>query len=324
MATTTFSSTTRSSNARIALRVVIALLALLLIAFLAFDFWFYRAVRAALPQEDGTVRVAGLSQPVTVTRDSLGIPTITAANLSDLFFAQGYITAQERLWQMDMTRRFASGDLAVILGPDFIATDREQRILGLRQVAEKAVAAMDPVQRAQFQSYADGVNAYIAEHTKTLPLEFRFLTYAPHVWTVEDSLLVGLSMTEFLNHGYYKEILAKEKVLAKLGPELTAELFVNSSWRDHPPGSEGESLASAPPKEDESDEEEAATSQKGRKTSNAQGPRTAGAPLILAAIREPVAGRVSRNALPPWLERLGCLGRAHGLGQAAAVERHAP
>ena len=144
---------------------------------------------------------------------------------------------------MDMTRRFASGDLAVILGPDFVDTDREQRILGLRQAAEKAVARMDPAQRAQFQAYANGVNAYIAEHSKTLPLEFRFLTYAPHVWTVEDSLLVGLSMTEFLNHGYYKEELLKEKALAKLGPELTAELFVNSSWRDHPPGSEGQSLA---------------------------------------------------------------------------------
>ena len=121
-------------------RVVIALLVLLLIAFLAFDFWFYRAVRAALPKEDGTIQLAGLTQPVMVTRDSLGVPTITATNLDDLFFAQGYVTAQERLWQMDMTRRFASGDLAVILGPDFVATDREQRILGLRQAAEKAVA----------------------------------------------------------------------------------------------------------------------------------------------------------------------------------------
>src|SRR5271169_6274367 len=158
---------------------------------------------------------------------------------------------------MDMTRRFASGDLAVILGPDFVSVDREQRILGLRQTAEKVVAAMDPVPRAQFQAYANGVNAYIAEHTKTLPMEFRFLTYAPHVWTVEDSLLVGLSMTEFLNHGYYKEELLKEKMLAKLGPELTAELFVNSSWRDHPPGSEGLSIENSPPADLTPDEEEA-------------------------------------------------------------------
>src|SRR5271169_2977710 len=165
MATMTSSSPPRTSNARFALRVVIGVLALMVITFLAFDLWFYRAVRAALPQEDGVIHLAGLSQPVVVSRDSLGVPTITAANLDDLFFAQGYVTAQERLWQMDITRRFASGDLAVILGPALLDTDREQRILGLRQVAEKAAAAMDPQQRAQFQAYADGVNAYIAEHT---------------------------------------------------------------------------------------------------------------------------------------------------------------
>jgi penicillin amidase len=185
------------------------------------------------------------------------VPTITASTLDDLFFAQGYVIAQERLWQMDMTRRFASGDLAAILGPDFAKVDRDQRILGLRQVAEKTVASMDPVQKAQFQSYANGVNAYIAEHTKSLPMEFRFLTYAPHVWTVEDSLLVGLSMTEFLNHGYYREILLKEKAIARLGPQLASELFVNSSWRDHPPGAEGKSLADEPPA-DVPDEEETA------------------------------------------------------------------
>src|ERR1035438_9529412 len=149
----------KSPKSRFVFRTVVAILVLLLIAFLAFDFWFYRAVQAALPQEDGTIQVAGLAQSVMVSRDSLGIPTITAASLDDLFFAQGYITAQERLWQMDMTRRFASGDLAIILGPDFVDTDREQRILGLRQVAEKAVALMDASQRAQFQAYANGVNA---------------------------------------------------------------------------------------------------------------------------------------------------------------------
>ncbi len=264
MATMTSSSPPRTSNARFALRVVIGVLALMLITFLAFDLWFYRAVRAALPQEDGVIHLAGLSQPVVVSRDSLGVPTITAANLDDLFFAQGYVTAQERLWQMDIARRFASGDLAVILGPDLVATDREQRILGLRQAAEKAAAILEPAQRAHFQAYADGVNAYIAQHVKTLPLEFRFLTYAPHVWTIEDSMLVGLSMTEFLNHGYYKEELLKEKTLARLGPELTSELFVNFSWRDHPPGSEGRSIESEPANELTPDEEESAPPAKNR------------------------------------------------------------
>ena len=242
MVTPTIAPPARSSNRKFIFRVVVAVLVLLLIAFLAFDVWFYRAVRAALPQRDGTIHLAGLTNPVIVTFDSLGVPHIAASNLRDLLFAQGYITAQDRLWQMDMTRRYASGELSAVLGPEYIKIDREQRILGLRQAAERAVANMPPAQRAQFEAYAAGVNAYIAQHQKTLPLEFRFLVYFPHVWTVEDSALVGLSMTEFLNHYLYRGKLLKEKVLAQLGPELTADLFVNSSWRDHPPGAEGASI----------------------------------------------------------------------------------
>ena len=134
------SSAVRPSKSKFIFRAVIAVLVLLLLAFLGFDFWFYRAVRAALPQRDGSVRLAGLTAPVIVTYDALAVPNISASNLPDLFFAQGYITAQDRLWQMDMTRRFASGDLAVALGPKYLKYDREQRILGLRQVAERAAS----------------------------------------------------------------------------------------------------------------------------------------------------------------------------------------
>jgi len=267
MVATTIAPPARSSNRKFIFRAVVAVLLLLLVAFLAFDFWFYRAVRAALPQVDGTIHLAGLTSPVVVTYDSLGVPNISASNLPDLLFAQGYITAQDRLWQMDMTRRYASGDLSAVLGPEYVKIDREQRILGLRQVAERSVANMPAAQRAQFEAYAAGVNAYIAQHQKTLPLEFRFLTYFPHVWTVEDSALVGLSMTEFLNHGLYKEKLLKEKVLAKLGPELTADLFVNSSWRDHPPGAESNSIENEIPEQTTPDEEESPAPRRGEKTS---------------------------------------------------------
>lgn len=228
-------SSVRPPKSSFALRAVIVVLALLLVAFLGFDYWFYRAVRNSQAQRDGTVRLSGLTAPVTITYDSRGVPNISAANIPDLFFTQGYITAQDRLWQMDMMRRYTSGDLAVILGPQYIKYDRENRILGLRQVAQQAAADMDAQTRAQFEAYASGVNAYIEQHRKTLPMEFRFLGYFPHAWTVEDSLLVGLSMTEFLNHGLYKDKLAKEKILARLGPELTNDLFINVSWRDHPP-----------------------------------------------------------------------------------------
>ena len=252
---TTFSPP-RRKRASITLRVVIFLLAFVLLLFVAADVWFFRASKASLPMVDGTAKLSGLNAAVIVTRDSLGVPNISAQNLHDLFFAQGFVTAQDRLWQMDMTRRYASGDLSAILGPEYVATDKEQRILGLRQVAEKAVAGMAPEDRARLQAYADGVNAYIQLHQKTLPLEFRLMTYFPYEWTVEDSMLVGLSMTEFLNHYMYKKELQREKILAQLGPELTADLYVNSSWRDHPPGQEGQSIEQEAPTGDNPDQEE--------------------------------------------------------------------
>ena len=240
----------RRKQPSIALRAVIVLLIFFLFLFVVADVWFYRAAKASLPAVDGTLKFSGLTAPVIVTRDSLGVPNISAGNVHDLFFAQGFVTAQDRLWQMDMTRRFASGDLAEILGPEYSKSDIQQRILGLRQVAEKMTADLSPDERAHFQAYADGVNAYIAQHQKSLPVEFRLMTYFPYAWTVEDSMLVGLSMTQFLNHYMYKKELQKEKILAKLGPDLTADLYVNSSWRDHPPGAEGQSIENEPPAED--------------------------------------------------------------------------
>ena len=242
-----------------------------------------------------------------MTYDALGVPNIAAANLPDLFFAQGYITAQDRLWQMDMTRRYASGDLAAVLGPDYVKFDREHRILGLRQVAERTVASMDVVQRAHFEAYAAGVNAYIAQHQKTLPLEFRFLTYFPHYWTPEDSVLVGLSMTEFLNHGMYKDELEKEKLLARLGPELTADLFVNSSWRDHPPGMDTTSIENEIPGETTPDEEEEAP-RHGKKTSRIT-PEEKQVPRLVAALvaRDDKPKQAVRPAAPARDERNGGL-----------------
>ncbi len=268
-------SAVRRSPFGLAFRIVVIVLALLIVAFLGFDFWFYRAVKHSQAMRDGTLKLAGLAAPVIVTYDELGVPNISAANIPDLFFTQGYVTAQDRLWQMDMLRRYTSGDLAAILGPDYVKYDRENRILGLRQVAESASAAMDPQTRAQFEAYAAGVNAYIAQHRKTLPLEFRFLGYAPRVWTVEDSMLVGLSMTEFLNHWQYKHKLEREKILSKLGPELTADLFVNTSWRDHPPipptAIENEPPSDATPSEEE--EQPAASPAKGDAAKTPAGPK---------------------------------------------------
>lgn len=197
--------------------------------------WFLSIARSALPELDGPFPIAGISAPVSVTRDAHGVPTIDAANLDDLFFAQGYVTAEDRLFQMDLLRRAAAGNLAEIVGEAALQHDRQQRILGIRAAVEKGLTAATPEDRRQFNDYAQGVNAYINSHSSRLPLEFRILRYEPRPWSAEDSMLVAYQMVETLSTSP-KAAITREKILAKLGPELTADLYINRSWRDHPPG----------------------------------------------------------------------------------------
>jgi penicillin amidase len=224
--------------------------------------WAYFLAHSALPQLDGAVQVRGLSTQVRVTRDAQGVPTIEASTLQDLFFAQGYVTAQDRLWQMDIMRRFAAGELAEILGDDLLKHDREQRILGLRIASQKALEITSEAERSRLSAYALGVNAYIESHRDKLPLEFSVLHYSARLWTPEDSTLIAAQMVKDLNHGPYRQALTREKILAKLGPELTADLYVNSSVRDHPPTMSSPHL---PKNEDGKITAEAADSSSGEK-----------------------------------------------------------
>src|SRR5208337_688598 len=233
----------------------------LLIAVLVGVWWLFGIAHSALPQLDGSVSVPGISSQVRVVRDEHGVPTIEAATLEDLFFAQGYVTAQDRLWQMDIMRRAAAGELSEVIGENTVKMDREERILGLRLAAERAEKNMSLSvrDRAYFDAYARGVNAFLASHRDRLSLEFRLLKYTPRPWTVTDSLLVGARMVQDLNHYNNPPALTREKVLAKLGPELTADLYVNSSWRDRPPGDvrrmEEEPAANSGDSDDDDDEE---------------------------------------------------------------------
>ncbi len=220
---------------RPALRILLFFIGFLLVAAAVAAGWFYSIARSSLPQLDGIARVHGISSGVRVVRDAHGVPTIEAATLDDLFFAQGYVIAQDRLWQMDMMRRAAAGELSEVAGPATLEMDREQRILGLRVAAESAEKQMSARDREYFEAYARGVNVFLDSHQDRPSLEFRLMKYKPRPWTVTDSLLVGARMVEDLNHYSYARALTHEKILAKLGPELTADLYVNSSWRDRPP-----------------------------------------------------------------------------------------
>jgi penicillin amidase len=237
------------------LRVVAFVLSLILLAVLGLCGWFYSLARSALPQLDGRLRVLGLTAPVKVIRDGHGSPVIDAANLDDLFFAQGYVTAQERWFQMDGMRRFAAGELSEVFGSDYLEHDRQQRILGLKVVAQKTVEALPTEDRSRFEAYARGVNAYLEAHRDRLPLEFRMLRYSPRPWTPEDSTLIGVQMVEDLSSSP-RHALMREKILAKLGPELTADLYVNSSWHDRPPTVSRPTLDQEIKGEDQNDDED--------------------------------------------------------------------
>lgn len=228
--------------------------------------WAYWIAHSALPQVDGTGVAPGLSSKVRVVRDEHGVPTIEAATLEDLFFAQGYVTAQDRLWQMDIMRRAAAGELSEIIGEDTLKMDREQRILGLRVVAEAAEKNISARDRAYFDAYTRGVNAFIESHRDRLPLEFRLLKYQPRPWAVTDSLLVGARMVQDLNHYSYARALTREKVLAKIGPELTADLYVNSSWRDRPPTDVRRGMDQEPAADGDDDDDDEEVEPEGRDT----------------------------------------------------------
>jgi penicillin amidase len=210
------------------------LLILLLTAFVGVRHWILNTLTAALPQIDGTLSVPGLSANVTVQRDTRGVPHIHAVTLDDLVFAQGLVTASDRLFQMDLLRRHAAGELAEIIGPSMLQHDRIQRVLQLRATADRAVSALPPEQLHYLEAYTRGVNAAIELQRSNLPLEFRILRYQPAPWTARDSLLVGLVMFQDLTNSFPSK-LNREALTAHLTPDLVADLYPVGSWRDHPP-----------------------------------------------------------------------------------------
>jgi penicillin amidase len=220
--------------ARIGAGLVISLLIVAIVAAAGSLAWLKGAMREQMPQLDGNLQLPGLSAPVLVRRDSHGIPHIQAANMDDLLEAQGFVIAQDRLWQMDMARRFAAGELAELLGPSVVEHDKVQRVLQIRPAAERLTATMPEDQKRLFEAFARGVNAFITRHQENLPAEFRLLGYKPRPWQPVDSWLVALNMVGRLDT-LYPWKLEREKVEARLGPTLAAELYPTTTFRDHPP-----------------------------------------------------------------------------------------
>jgi len=154
------------------------IVALMQVLFLSLCLTPAQRVSAQQPPATNSLNVAGLRDRVTIRRDERGIPYIEAKNDEDLYFAQGYVTASDRLWQMDLLRRTERGELAEVLGSAAVEQDKQHRTLGFSHVVDAELAQAPPQTRTVFEAYARGVNAYIATLTnKTLQA---FLTCFPH------------------------------------------------------------------------------------------------------------------------------------------------
>jgi penicillin amidase len=241
---------------RILLGTLVVLVLLLLILAGIGVFWVRSVTIAALPELDGDLHITGLSAPVAVRRGAHGVPHIQAATQDDLFLAQGYVTAQDRLWQMDTFRRNANGDLAEVLGSRLILHDKVKRVMGFRKVAQRLYANLSSDDRRRFDDYARGVNLYIQQHQDSLPPEFRILGYKPAPWSGVDSMSVATMMVDMLDTQWDVK-QAREEIGAKLNnPKLESQLYPVGSWRDRPPTGEVIDLTQPQPAPSSTDEDE--------------------------------------------------------------------
>lgn len=216
-------------------RILRVLNSLLLIGFvlLAVGAWWF--FWRPLPQTSGHL-TAPVSARATVDWDGLGVPHIHAATQADAFLIQGYVTASERLWQMDTLRRAAAGDLCEIVGPQALELDEDSRRLRMRRIAESIYGDLSAQDRADTTAYARGVNYFIETHHHRLPFEFAALGYDPKPWSVVDTILIGLYMFRDLTTSW-PEHLEEADLLAHGDPAKVALLFPSRAGTEIQPGS---------------------------------------------------------------------------------------
>lgn len=186
------------------------------------QFLFRHFSQSHLPQTDGRLYLPGLRDRVTIQRDRWGIPHIQAANRHDLFFAQGVVHAQDRLWQMELNRRAATGTLSALLGPATLDTDRLARTLGFARLARQSWECLSERVRADVLAYTDGVNAYLNSRPP-LPVEFSLLRHTPAPWQPLDTVAYGRLQMWALSNGASGELPLAQLIKA-VGEARAAEL----------------------------------------------------------------------------------------------------
>jgi penicillin G amidase len=206
----------------------IALLGLVAAASAGGYFWFRHAIAKSQPLISGEVQAGGLKDDVEIIRDTYGVPHIHAKNEQDLYFATGYAMAQDRLWQMDFTRRLGQGRLSEILGKDLVKLDRFFRMIGASGMNKSIPMDLAFLTR----SFADGVNAYLEANQDRLPLEFKILGYSPERWAPDDYQAILKVINWALSLGWRVDLTAG-KILDKVGNDKFKEAF--PAWPETAP-----------------------------------------------------------------------------------------
>lgn len=185
---------------------------------------YIQIVRQAEPQYSGTLNFDDLQDSVSVVFDKYAVPHIKAANQHDLFYTAGYVTASERMWQMEITRLASQGRLSEVLGKDALSTDQLLRTIGFQEIAHKITQNLPDSERVILEAYADGVNAYIDRNQNNLPVEYRLLGYSPEPWTIEHSVGYIRLMAWELNVAWHLDVVLGA-ILDRVGQSKGYEAF---------------------------------------------------------------------------------------------------
>jgi penicillin amidase len=233
----------RLGRLRTLLAIGVGLVVLVLVGSAVGAWAFTNALHASYPQTSGTLKITGLSAPVTVQRDSNGIPQIYAQTSADLFLAEGYVQAQDRFWQMDVDRHVTSGTLSSMLGSSALSTDEFVRTLGWRTVAEQSYAQLKPETKAYLQAYSQGINDYIAAHPggSSLSIEYTIIgaplfgtvsDYKPAQWTPVDSVAWIEAMAWDLRENVNEEV-SRSLLTQTLSVDQIEQLYPSYPYSTH-------------------------------------------------------------------------------------------
>ena len=227
------------------MKKVLTVLVVMVVAVAAGAYWF---LRAGLPDYKTSIEAAGLSAPVTVERNRFAVPSITAQNMEDLYFAWGYVNAQDRMFQMEFTRRIGQGRLSEFAGESQLTKDIFLRSVGFYDIAKEYAQNLDPRYRVLYQRYVDGVNHYLDTQGPNIYMKLTGLK--KEKWEIADSVLTGSMLNWSLSYNMKHEILY-ERILKKTGRERARDLLnlipegTPTTIDDRPPGAAAEARLAA-------------------------------------------------------------------------------